>query len=227
LNVSFLSRREHARYLNWVHFDPFRYAIGGDGLMGVGALVNIGLLATEGRAALFIDADTRFEVSAPGLVLNPPIVRKFDLIGEMSSGGPSRMGTWGMSSTTQGGCFYKSRNCSIPPFIPDAGWAQGVPWFLMSRCIPSELPADLPWAVKKLSPPVGLSSSYVPLLDLIHGLVDPGSMAKAAEKLTAHLAEFDFNDKLVKYVNLLSYWDEVIDRSATLFERGVKLGYKP
>jgi len=225
LDGLFASAREHKRYLRDTDLSALEYAVG-DGTPGVGAMVNMGLLATSGKSALFIDADTRFEVSSSSSLLNPPIVRKFNLIDKMPSE-TSRMGTWGSSCTTQGGCFYRGRHSSLPPFIPDSGWLQGVPWFLMSRCSPSSLPVDLPWAIRKLSPSIGLSSSYTPLFDLIHGLVEPGSLAQAAEKLTDHLSEFDFNDKLVKYVNLLSSWGEVVDRSATLFERGVKLGYKP
>lgn len=227
LKVSFSSRREHARYLNWIDSSAFRYAIDGDSSAGIGAMINMGLLATHGRSAVFIDADTRFEVSSPRASAVAPVIRRFDLIGEMSSGGPSRMGTWGASCTARGGCFYKSKNCNIPPFIPDAGWAQGVPWFLMSRCLPLGLPIDLPWGVKKLTATEALSSSYTPLLDLIHDLVSPGSLVQAADRLTAHLSESEFDDKLVKYVNLLSSWNEVVDRSAILFERGIKFGYKP
>lgn len=223
LNVLFSSRREHGRYLSKVQSPSLRYAISGD---APGALVNMGVLATVGRSALFIDVDTRFEVSSPVVASSPPIIRKYDLIGKMSANGSafSRSGTWGDHCSDTGGCFYKSRDCDIPPFIPDSGWAQGIPWLLFSRyaeCATS----DIPVAVRKMGAPISLKSEYIPLISPVVNSVGPGGMSKAAEDLALH--SDDFGPEITKYVDLLSSWGEVISHAESLHEQGVRIGYKP
>jgi len=228
LDGSYASAREHERYLRKVDLPALAYAVGSP---RVGGLINMGLLATAGKSALFINADTRFEVSSPKLVsdgdLPPPIVRKFDLIGKLSGGAVSRVGTWGASCTTSNGCFYRSVACNVPPFIPSAGWGQVVPWFLMKNC--GALPADLPWAVREMSTPDGLEFKYAPLLDMIGSRVGPGGVADAGATLRAYLEEskVEFSPDLISYVNLLSSWSECMDYARSLHEQGVKIAYKP
>lgn len=230
LSVSFASAREHERYLRKVDFQALEYAIGA-GSPEVGAMINMGLLATAGRSALFIDADTRFEMAAPRLVSDktpPPIIRKFDLIGRLSSGaGVLRTGTWGMSCTESNGCFYKSSQCDVPPFIPSHGWGQGIPWLLMKHCVPNSPPTHIPLAVRKMSGSDSLGMTYVPLLDLIHGLVDAGSVDGAGGKLLSHFSEFNFSEELVSYANLLASWSECMDYARSMDGQGVKIAYKP
>jgi hypothetical protein len=232
LKVSYSSKREHEKYLASADMPLLRHAVGG-GTPEVGALVNMGLLATGGRSALFIDADTRFEMSSPRLVGDeealPPIVRRFNLIGEMSGESVSRVGTWGRSCTTSNGCFYKSGACNVPPFIPSLGWGQGIQWLLMKSCAPDSLPTDLPLAVRKLSTLDGLCSEFFPLLDMIIDQVGPGGITDAGAKLEEYLdeSESEFDPDLISYVNLLSSWDECMDYAQDLHGRGVKIAYKP
>jgi len=230
LNGAFASGREHKRYLRKVDCQNLGYAIG-NGSPKVGGLVNMGLLATSSRSALFIDSDTRFEMASSMLITEsdpkPPIVRKFDLIGKMSTGGVSRTGTWGVSPSSGNGCFYKSRRCNIPPFIPSHGWGQGVPWFLMRTCDPNSLPLDIPLSVHGMGPVGSLDSLHTPILDLIHGLVGQGSLGAAGDKLLSHLSELEFSEELTKYASLLSSWDECVDHARSLSEQGVKIAYKP
>jgi hypothetical protein len=224
LDVLFSSKREHEKYLSKVDSPSLRYAVSGD---SPGALVNMGMLATIGRSALFIDADTRFEMSTPAIADAPPIYRKYDLIGKMSANGAafSRSGTWGASCSDTGGCFYKSGDCDPPPFIPDAGWAQGIPWFLLSKYAPGCTTSDIPLAVRQMGIPSGLGSKYIPLVSPVINSVGPGGMSKAAEDLALHSDEF--GPEINKYIDLLSSWGETISHAESLHEQGVRIGYKP
>lgn len=234
LVVSFSSRREQERYLSKLDDGPLRYALGGDSI-GTGALLNMGILSTMGRSALFVDADTRFEVSGCRVVaegdLYPPIIRKFNLALNMASRSKSvaRMGLWGVSSSASGGCFYRNKECVIPPFIPSESWDQGVPWFLMSRYSPPCAPVSLPWAVRKLSAVKGLPMAYVPLMNMIYDVVGEGSLSGAAGDLAEYLSDSDqvYSDGLLKYIELLVSWDETMGHVDYLCEQGVKIGYKP